>query len=70
MRFWWSRKPALEAWNCDLEAIRHEVRNALLGIHRQHKTANRLVVQLSESLVECRDHLKRIEEALKEKGHA
>jgi predicted nuclease with TOPRIM domain len=67
----WFRKPKEQPQELnrnDLEAIRHEIRNAIAGIHLQHKKANRIVLELASSLQDCREHLKRIERALKDEA--
>jgi len=49
----------------DIEQIRHEVKNAMLGIKLELRHQIRAVNEKTESLVKIRDHCKRIDEVLK-----
>lgn len=62
LKMWWHRSDPVSTK--DLEAMRHDIRNAMLGIQYQRRVLLRSVGALSRAYVDMGDHMKRINGAL------
>jgi len=68
--FFWRQKSEVAPLVTDIESLRHEIRNALLGIKlEKNKLANALGDQ-AKALMGIRAHMERIDRALKPQNGA